>query len=131
MRILVTEDEYICRHALTSLLQKHGEVDVAVNGSESLAAVKTAIEEKEPYRLIFMDILMPGMDGLEATKMIRELEKKHGVAPKEEASIIMTTAKCDAKTVVQAFRNHATDYLPKPWDASSVREMLARVEGAR
>ena len=128
MKILVAEDDYIARHALMALLRGYGDVDVAVDGAESLEAFRAALETGEGYDLVFMDIVMPEMDGLEASRRIRDLERHHGVAPRREAKIIMTTGLCDPRTVFRALnKSHATDFLVKPCEADSVRETLSRV----
>ena len=74
-----------------------------------------AHEGKRPYDLICMDIMMPGVDGNEALKQIRQLEKDLGVPPALEVKVIMTTALDDPKTVIHTYYiGGATSYLVKP-----------------
>ena len=105
-KILVAEDvelnQYLARH----MIESWGfEVDIAVNGKEALLLV-----QQKSYDLVLMDIQMPEMDGVEATKHIRQLED----AVKAAIPIIALTAnalKGDRERFLSAGMN---DYLPKP-----------------
>jgi len=121
MKILIVEDDFGSRRLLQAILKDRGEIDTVVDGLEALEAFKLAWSDNRPYDLIFLDIMMPNMDGQSALKELRRLEKEMGVSPKDEVSIIMTTALDDPKNVIEAFnQGGATGYVVKPID----REML-------
>ncbi|MCP4687208.1 MAG: response regulator [Desulfobacterales bacterium] len=115
MRILIVEDDLVSRRLLETILSPYGECHTAVDGEEAVQAFKMAHEEGAPYALICLDIMMPKMDGQEALKQIREIEKERRVAGPEEVKILMVTALDDPKSVVEAFyRGGATSYIVKP-----------------
>lgn len=114
MRILVVEDDFISRRLLCRYLEAYGECDVAVNGKEAVAAVRQALDAKENYDLICLDIMMPEMGGQEALTKVREMEEEHGVCLGDGSKIIMTTAMEDSKNVRSAFKSLADGYVVKP-----------------
>ena len=117
MKTLIVEDDFTSRLLLHTLLSRYGDCQVAVDGQEAVMAFTRAMEEKAPFDLICMDIMMPGMDGHEALQTIRALEKEREVPEEREVKIIMTTALDDPKNVVQAYyKGGATSYLVKPID---------------
>jgi len=89
MKILIVEDNFINRFVMQKMLLKYGECDSVVNGKEAVDAYTIAFEESKPYDYIFLDIMMPEMDGREALKIIRAKEKESGVPPKDETKIII------------------------------------------
>ena len=115
--ILVTEDNAVNRKVLLKILQRLGyEADVAVDGYEALEATAC-----KPYDIIFMDVQMPKMDGLEATRRIRR-EQSDADCP----TIIGLTAnalKGDREICLQAGMH---DYVSKPVCISQVQDLLRR-----
>lgn len=115
MKCLIVEDDFISRRIMKELLSTHCECDIAVNGEEAVTSFRLAHESKRPYSLVCMDIMMPGVDGTEALKQIRQIENDMGVLPEFEVKVIMTTALDDPKTVINSFyKGGATSYLVKP-----------------
>jgi two-component system chemotaxis response regulator CheY len=115
MKCLITEDDFISRRILRELLSPHFDIEIAVDGEESVTAFRMAHEAKQPFDLVCMDIMMPKMDGREALRQIRRLEKELEVPPNLEVKVIMTTALDDPKTVFDSFyEDGATAYLVKP-----------------
>ncbi|MHB8056843.1 MAG: response regulator [Desulfuromonadaceae bacterium] len=127
MKCLIVEDDFISRRVLKELLSSFGECDIAVNGQEGIDSFRLAHESKRPYEVIFMDIMMPIVDGLEALQVIRALEKKMKIPPALTAKIVMTSALDDPHTVIKAFNDgEATSYIVKPITRQKLaKEMVA------
>lgn len=125
MRFLIVEDDFTSRKFLQTILAPYGDCDIAVNGQEALEAVEAAFENGAPYDLICLDIMMPLMDGQEALKAIRAMEKARGIKSSDEMKIVMTTALDDPKNVVEAYyKGGATSYVPKPIDKQLFLQLL-------
>lgn len=115
MNILIVEDDFISRRILKDILSTYGDCDIAIDGSEAVQAFRLAREDKRPYDLICMDIMMPKVDGQEALQKIRELEKAAGVKPHDEVRVIMVSALDSPKTVFSSYyKGGATSYIVKP-----------------
>jgi two-component system chemotaxis response regulator CheY len=114
-KILIVEDDFISRRILKEILSSYGECDMARDGEEAIRAFCLGWEEQNPYDLICMDIMMPEMDGQDALKRIRDMEKEMGIIGSKEVKVIMVSALDDPKNVIEAFRNGgATSYIVKP-----------------
>lgn len=128
MKILIAEDDFTTRLILQAILSPYGECDLAVNGDEAIQAFRLALEEKKPYDLVCLDIMMPEVDGHEALKGIREIEKEIGIKDSEEVKVVMITALDDPKNVVKAFyKEGATSYMVKPIEKEKVLEELKKL----
>jgi two-component system, chemotaxis family, chemotaxis protein CheY len=128
MRILVVEDDFGSRRMMQKLLVPYGDADVVVDGEEAVEAFRLAWEESKPYDLVFMDIMMPKMDGQEALKRLRAYEREVGVKPPDEAKVVMTSVLEDPKNVIEAYYDGAaTSYLVKPLDREKLAGELAKL----
>ena len=128
MRILIVEDELISRQVLRELLAPYGQSDVAADGAQAISAFKRAFEESKPYDLICMDIVMPNIDGQQALKEIRSIEKEKGIRGSNKIKVIMTTALEDSKNVLDAFYYGGADaYLVKPIEKQKLLEEMSNL----
>jgi two-component system chemotaxis response regulator CheY len=128
MKFLVVEDDFGSRRLLQALLKPYGTSDVVVDGEEAVEAFRLAWEENDPYHVVFLDIMMPNVDGQEALRRIRELESNIGVADRDQVDVIMTTALEDPKNVVEAYyHGGASGYLVKPIDRESLYAELKKL----
>lgn len=127
MRILIAEDDFASRKAILKFLSVYGDCDVTVDGMEAIDAFMMALEEDDPYDLICLDVMMPIMDGYQALKNIREIEREHNVSQADQAKVIMTTALNEEKNVKKAFELGCTVYCAKPIDVEKLRGMLEKL----
>ncbi len=117
IRILLAEDNAINQKVAIRVFEKLGyRIDVAANGLEVLDAMKVI-----PYDMIFMDVYMPEMDGLEATKQLVQIYD-----PEKRPIIIAMTANAmqgDREECLEAGMN---DYIPKPMRIDELPDMIAK-----
>ena len=116
--VLIVEDDPVQQLFMRILCEKLGfEVDLVANGSDALRAIENCIG---CYDAILMDWKMPTMDGLAATRAIRELESASGV----HTPIIAVTAKSLKGDREHCLEAGMDDYLSKPFKADVFRSTL-------
>jgi len=123
LRVLLCDDNTINQKVAIRILQQLGyEPDLAANGREALDAL-----ERKPYDLIFMDVMMPEMDGLEATRAIRKFQQESGNANfKSRIIIVAMTAQAMQGDREKCLDAGMDDYLAKPIRPSDVRTVIER-----
>ena len=117
-KILIIDDERGIRNTLREILADEGyEVDVAENGKQGLE-----MAQAKAYDLIFTDIKMPEMDGMEVLKALKngENDENGDAALNGEVPIVMISGHGDVETAVQALKIGAYDFLLKPLDLNRI-----------
>jgi len=114
MRILIAEDDLASRKYILKIIEPYGECDFTVNGIETLDAFLLALDEKNPYDLICLDIMMPKADGTKVLKTIRQIEKQNGISDSKRVKIIMTTALNDNETINNSYDMGCEAFAAKP-----------------
>lgn len=123
MKILIVDDDLTSAKLLTHLLKSVGECVTATDGEEAIALVQESYDRNAPFDLIFLDIMMPRVNGQEALIEIRHYEAGTDFSPK----IIMTTALSDADNVMRAFKEKCDAYLVKPISKDTLFEQLKKL----
>jgi two-component system chemotaxis response regulator CheY len=113
MRFLIVDDDESIILFLRTFLSAYAECLTACDGREAIYAFEAALEEDRPFAAVFMDILMPGMDGNEVVQALRRIENARN--PAERFKLIMISVLTDTKNVSESFFHGRADaYLPKP-----------------
>jgi CheY-like chemotaxis protein/HPt (histidine-containing phosphotransfer) domain-containing protein len=124
LRVLLCDDNTVNQKVASRLLQQMGyRPDLAANGIEALAAF-----DRQPYDLVFMDVMMPEMGGLEATRAIRERQAKRSQFPNYKSPIVIVamTASAMQGDKEKCLEAGMDDYLSKPVRPEDVRTILER-----
>jgi DNA-binding NtrC family response regulator len=112
--ILVVDDEVpVCTSIRQALVRETYEIDVAFSGEEALR-----LADKKNHQVIIIDLMMPGIGGLDLLKSIK--------AKNPSAKVIMVTGYPTMKNTLQAMQLGAFDFLPKPFLPAELRSLVAR-----
>ena len=115
LRVLIVDDEPIIQFVLSLLFRKEAVVKTVSSAEEALDEV-----EGQFYDLCFLDIILPGMNGLDAMKIINELSPKTKVT-------IMTGGELDEAMKAQ-IDTYAAEFVEKPFTLKRIREIMTLVD---
>lgn len=115
MKILIAEDDAVSRRLLESFLRKWGYAVVAVVKGDDAWAL---LEAEEPPRLAILDWMMPGVEGVEICRRVRQRSER------PYTYMILLTARGHKQSLLAGLKAGADDYLSKPFDAEELRARL-------
>jgi len=114
LQILVAEDNLINQKVAKSIFKNLGfEISIAVNGNDVVEKVK-----KQPFDIVFMDIMMPEKDGFDATKSVREMGY--------DMPIVAVTADTNIESREKVIKAGMDDYIPKPIRVDEIKRVLIK-----
>jgi len=121
-RILVAEDHDVNQELIRAMLQRLGcAVDIAPDGARAIEMVEDAQRKGAPYDLLFMDIQMPVMNGMEAARALRN----RGIDA-ERLAVVALTANAHEEDVMAAITAGMQDHLAKPLQLNALHEALLK-----
>jgi DNA-binding NtrC family response regulator len=119
LKVLIVDDEIEFSQALAERMEMRGvKVEIAQSGMEAIEKV-----EKETYDAIILDLVMPGMDGIETLKKIKN--------KRDEMQVILLTGQGTIEKGVESVKLGAVDFLEKPAHLNELMEKINRAKGNR
>jgi two-component system chemotaxis response regulator CheY len=127
MKCLIVDDEEFNRDYVAALLGNETECDHAGNGREAVEKFTCALDNA-PYDLILLDIMMPEMDGHEAARSIRSIERERGIQGGNRVNIIMLTALNSPQDAMESFCTaQSAAYLVKPVSKERLSGIISKL----
>jgi DNA-binding NtrC family response regulator len=118
-KVLLVDDEVAFLDTLSERMRTRGmEVATSSSGVEALKRV-----EKESYDVIILDLMMPGVDGLETLKILKE--------KKPDLQVILLTGQATVEKGIEAMKLGAMDFLEKPADLSQLTEKIKKAQAKK
>lgn len=127
MRILIAEDDLATQKLMQRYLSSCGDCTVAVNGEDAVKAFVEAQDQKRPYDMLCLDIMMPKKSGHQVLEDVRRIETELGITGLDGVKVIMTTALGDSKNVIAAFREGCEAYVVKPVKKEKLYEEMEKL----
>jgi len=125
MKTLIVDDQADIRTLMQGLLCQYGNCDLAPSGEAALELFQAALEAKAPYDVVFLDIVMPILDGHETLKAMRILDKQFSGAPGNATRYVILSLLSDEYNILRAeVVSGADKFLTKPIDYQSLTGAL-------
>lgn len=128
IKCLLVDDDELEREMIAQYLEGIAECDMAVNGQEAVEKFTAAHGSENPYDLLIMDIMMPVMNGHEAGREIRRIEREQGIPLAKQVKILILSALNTPKDAMESFMSvQSAAHLPKPIGPEKLREALGKL----
>jgi two-component system, chemotaxis family, chemotaxis protein CheY len=125
MKMLIAEDDDVARKVLRQLVKGYGSIDMVENGLKAVLAFSNALKDNEPYDVVWMDIMMPELDGQEAMMAMRLEEKKF--RHERKAHFIVSTALKPSREILKELKGLHDGYIVKPFKRQQIENVMIRL----
>lgn len=127
MRFLIVDDDPKNVKLLAAILKNLGECETVDGGKGAIEAFEKAWNDWQPFNLIFLDVMMPEIDGEKVLANIREIEQNRNVHIHHRVKIIMVTAHSDEALIKRCVQSGCNDYIVKPFKKDTAIKKLIRL----
>jgi CheY-like chemotaxis protein len=122
---LIVDDDAISRCIIQLFLKSYGTAVCVANGVEALAEYEKALAEKHPFDVVFLDMMMPGLNGIQFLEQCRKAEAIHQAG--EHVPVVMLTGDANATSINRAQALGVAEYLLKPIQERRLLQTLERL----
>jgi len=126
LRFLITDDDDVTHAFLRHVLLGLGDVSHAFSGEEAVTSCAGALTEGTPFSCVFMDVLMPGMDGLETIQRIKNLHQPQS-SPDPKIIMISCLTETECRQAPHGTPFQADRFIAKPFDRRTILTALAEL----
>lgn len=128
LRCLIVDDDELGRELLAQQLEKYAVCDMAADGNEAVFEFEAAISGGNPYDIIFLDIMMPVLDGHGAAKSIRKLEAAKGIPVEKGVNIVVLSSLNTPQDIIQSYISaQSAAHLIKPARPEKLLKTLVKL----
>lgn len=127
MRVLVADDDFVNRRFLEKIFAEYGDVKVVDNGMTAVDEAVAAIDSKDYYDLICLDIMMTRLDGYKTLEAIRAAEAKYNVSSDNKAKVIMISALDEVTVDSTQVCNDYDAYICKPIIIEKFEKLMSKL----
>lgn len=124
MKLLIVDDDFVCKTMMVSICKSIGECTAVENGEDALAAFRDALTTEQPFDLITLDKSLPDLDGIDVLRQIRGAEQAMSIPAERRVKVIMVTATADENVIETCNQAGCDDYIIKPFRRAAVTDKL-------
>jgi two-component system, chemotaxis family, chemotaxis protein CheY len=129
MKTLIIEDEPVNAVALEMILGDKFDAQICPSGEEGLEAFKTSYKTSEPFKVLFLDLTLPNMNGREVLLQIRAYEKKHLCPEQNQLKVILVSASLESDTILGTLLEDGGDaFIMKPISSDKITKALKNLK---